>query len=498
MKKIAIISFFFILSTSVIQSQEVIGATNLVTSKVDSWLKNSFENIERLRARAIMDANLAAEQRIMQLNLALQNLKDNLLDKTDEVIGKLDRQIISYIRQFDKLLQNALNTTIDVLAERMDLILNTALNDLCANSFICSNKKIEYNISYINNTLVRSNAITSHIVEIGGTAISNNSNMEVSLNGAVIDKSYITKNNEHIRLVSIPSSLLKFKKDTINRMKLKIKVDGERRNKKKKWFEVWKPKYSNEVLVEYSTNLILLPINPVRIELIEHQVVENWEACGECELTYLGSTKNTVLTSHSLPIGNDFRLKKIVNKTKNLYHVVGHDYYYFYCSEPRMYRTPEGYKIISTCFDGKTGTGGSNEINQFYSSSDESIREKMFYHPYKNRLSCDTNRFVMFTAKLDKKSIDTEDIEIGVELTESIDGPSKEGYLTYGDHWSEELKDVKSGYTLKVYPTFGNNKKDFIFLTPLTNDKKIGNFARIQSSIEHLSNESLRVKISVD
>ena len=115
----------------------------------------------------------------------------------------------SYITRLDHLIQNVFKESLDVLTDRLDLTLNTALNDLCTNTWLCVNKRINYNISYVNNTLIKSNLLTAHGVEIGGTAISADAKIEVYIDSLKLESEFIIANNDNIRIINIPKENLK-------------------------------------------------------------------------------------------------------------------------------------------------------------------------------------------------------------------------------------------------------------------------------------------------
>jgi len=470
---------------------------NIADKLVSSWIDDISGEISGIKDSAVRDLDLLTEQRVNQLDVLFQNLRIELMDNLDKKLSDLSLNLQTNIYS----IQDIINKGYDNLkrtAKEIDLILNTNLTEVCERlpNFICPKQKIDYSFRYVTGlSLVYSSSKPSFIIETSGNAITNNSLLNLELNGINYSQSNSSDESASFKAAfEIPYSAIRGQFKETEYQSIPIKITSIT-NKIIKKGNILRKEKRKDFRVNLETELFLLPKFPFTYEIIEHVDTEDFDMTNPIERREEFDTKANSLDDE---VTFDFNLNQKFSKVTRYYAEGSSDGYiltptkehtYVYaCNKGEPSITQNGKIVNVTCRDVMVSTlVPIDQVNVDLKPRPTDIVRII------GTDFLDTRKYIHYLMANDPKSFFTNPPpfpmtskvsrpgHMYIEYFEKVSSPynkeirivdssnklslEQSDYLTYGSHFTENLVNGKSGFTVKLYPTFYSNKEELAILS---------------------------------
>lgn len=486
---------------------------NIADKQVKEWINDVNQNLSLLKDEAILDLDILTEQRVDQLSILFKNLSIELSNDLDNKLSSLDLSIQKYIYSIQDILNQGVEG-IKIGIDDLDLILNSNLTELCDNlkNFICPDSKINYSIKYIRGvTIEYSPSKPEYYLEIGGNAITQNSEVYLKINGKRINASNFNNTNKANKAnFELPTSILANSfQDTVYE-----RIDADIYVLKKKLINDRNPFKRKRTITDTITvpfKLFLLPKFPVAYKIIEEIKEPIWKPCPECIKEKTLNMRRGILDNYVEFLFDDNQKYskligyKIDNRTTPWRKSTRQDEYFCICNtNPQM--SNQGKTVKFNCRGGRISNQFVydkpplflNKLEIMMKDNPAALFKDPAPFPIQTQFTSETVRFTVEYMKKDmifsKKKIFIVESSTSNHILKQY---ASKGYLTYGNHFSQNLEKIHNTWTIYLYPTIYKNRFEKLILSSANNNGKIEKIANINVREEKFR-DTKRLIIKID
>lgn len=411
--------------------------------------------LKQLQEEAIGNLNFVAEQRLDQSNIILQNMRLAINEDLSIKANQIDDDIKTYLMSIEKIIANGIAGIDDGIVQ-FDLILNYNLEEFCTNlsSFIC-NDRVPHSISYIGNKTMAYKKNIPYKLELGGTAINNDSEVFLKIGNHPPLKANNNRGKRFFCTVEIPNRFINgvFCDTAASNVDVQIQIFEKKQVKEKKIFRDKIIETIDTILL--NTNLLLLPRFPVLYEMEEIIEVDTFVYFKNCVKEI----------RKKINLNSDFQTFTIAFPENQKYANYSMTPYIFEKEgyQKMIFSILAGYKFGFTC----KSPSITQEERKF--SIDCKYYKNQFQYTGTPRKGAQLNLAVpnkvdvtlkVYYKKRIKKG-KSKDISF-IENTSRLNGRKKA--LSYGTHFSEPI-DTKAQFKIRLYPFYWNKNSKYIVLT---------------------------------
>jgi hypothetical protein len=454
----------------------VVTGTALADVTVKSWMDRLQGVIAEERSDAIRDLDYAAEQRIAQIDLAMQSFANTLDAHAKKRMRELDNNIYNYIERIEHALRMLSE---DVQEELGKFALSGAitLQSFCDGSIFCETTPY---LSAVRNAVAIPNQLGEHRVVLEGTIFTDSAAVTAWLGEVKLPPEAIYRGSAGTFIIDVPRQMIRDAGAKMRRASLDISVTRWRSHGR---WEGWvrRGTHRKEIERTHSLPFYILPSQPVRVSLTTEYEEPTFVDCDQCIHKAVYQIQRSEMEwSHFVEIADSVAFDRALEwRWDTKASAAGRDYYWVLCRPPAPTVNAQGKRGVSLfCLNAVMRQEGNHIVQEFANRPTQAGRDSVFkanYAPWAWQ-SANAPRSVAFSFQLKKRKMTYTSERLPMRST--TPRLAQWDTLAFGEHSSIPFPSDRS-VTLKVTPLFDGGDNLIFTLREGGRPIKLGTVAEI-------------------